>query len=135
MTARYRHEDLEAWQKGVALAAKVYAASRRLPSRDELRLKGDLQRAAVAIPRRIAEGAARASAQEFVQFLHAALGSIATLETQIVIARDCGLVEAATLLVDLGQVRVLVQALVRAVSCSRRAAHARACSPFSTART
>ena len=129
MQARYRHQDLAAWQQAVALAAKVYAATRRLPSRDGRRLSSELHRAAAAVPSCIAEGAARASSREFVQLLHAALGSISALETQLVIARDCEIIGAATLIDEVAQVRILLQALIRTVSSSRRAAHAKACSP------
>lgn len=133
MTTRYRHQNLEAWRQSIALAGKVYAASRRLPSRDGRQLRRDLQRAAAAVPSRIAEGATRAGAREFVEFLRAALGSIATLETRIVIAGDWGLGDAASLLTELAQVRTLVQDLLRTVQSARLAAHARACNPLAFA--
>jgi len=45
-----------------------------------------MRRAAVSIPSNISEGAARGSKREFIQFLYVTLGSLAELETQIIIA-------------------------------------------------
>ena len=45
-----------------------------------------MRRSAVSIPSNIAEGAARSSDKEFIYFLHIALGSIAELETQYILA-------------------------------------------------
>ncbi|MEQ8191930.1 MAG: four helix bundle protein, partial [Candidatus Eremiobacterota bacterium] len=43
---------------------------------------------AISIPSNIAEGAARNSDKELLQFLYVALGSSAELETQIIIAKN-----------------------------------------------
>ena len=53
-----RHEDLAAWRHSIALAAKVYAATRHLPSDEPLGLVRELRRAALSVPSSIAEGAA-----------------------------------------------------------------------------
>jgi len=47
-----------------------------------------MRRAAVSIPSNIAEGAARNSKKEFINFLHISQGSVAELETQILISRN-----------------------------------------------
>ena len=49
-----------------------------------------INRSAVSIPSNIAEGSARQSDKEMIQFLHVALGSAAELETQLVIAKKLG---------------------------------------------
>jgi four helix bundle protein len=82
------YKDLIAWQKGMLLALDLYRASRAFP-RDELYgLTSQLRRAAVAVPSKIAEGQARYSRQEFCHFLNNARGSLAELETQIMLARE-----------------------------------------------
>ena len=50
-----------------------------------------MQRCAVSIPSNIAEGAARQTKKEYIQFLYIALGSLAELETQLIIAREINL--------------------------------------------
>jgi len=49
-----------------------------------------IKRSAISIPSNIAEGAARNSKKEFLQFLHISLGSISELEAQLVIANRLG---------------------------------------------
>jgi four helix bundle protein len=52
-----------------------------------------MRRAAVSVPSNISEGAARNSRKEFINFLHIAQGSVAELETQILISRNLGFIE------------------------------------------
>jgi four helix bundle protein len=52
-----------------------------------------MRRSAISIPSNIAEGFKRYHTKEYKQFLYIALGSIAELETQIVIAKEVGLLE------------------------------------------
>lgn len=52
-----------------------------------------MRRAAISIPSNIAEGAARKSDKEFVQFLYIALGSAVELDTQLIISSNLGYVD------------------------------------------
>lgn len=51
-----------------------------------------MRRAAVSVPSNIAEGAARISRKEFVQFLAVSRGSLRELETQLIIAQEIGFI-------------------------------------------
>ena len=63
-------------------------------SRDELYgLTSQMRRSAISVPTNIAEGFKRSHNKEFKQFLHIALGSLAELETQLIIARELGYIE------------------------------------------
>lgn len=125
-----RHEDLAAWRHSIALAAKVYAATRQLPSDEPLGLVRELRRAALSVPSSIAEGASREGRGEFVHCLHAARGALAQLQTQLVIAVAQELIgRAASPLVDVTEVARELDGLIRRVRASGLAAHARACAP------
>ena len=73
------YQKLEAWQMAMALAEAVYKTTRNFPKEEVYGLTSQIRRAVVSIPSNIAEGAARAGAKEFTQFLHIARGSAAEL--------------------------------------------------------
>lgn len=64
----------------------IYEITKSFPKEELYGLTNQIRRSAVSIPSNIAEGAARNHNREFIQFLYIALGSIAELETQIVIS-------------------------------------------------
>jgi four helix bundle protein len=82
------YKDLIAWRKGMELVAMVYDASERLPSHEQFALTSQLRRAAVSVPSNIAEGKAHDSNRDFVRFLRHARGSLAEIETQVLIAQQ-----------------------------------------------
>jgi four helix bundle protein len=86
MAGSYR--DLIAWQKSMVLAREIYRATRAFPSEERYGLTSQLRRAAVSVPSNIAEGQARYSRREFHHFLNNARGSLAEVETQILLASD-----------------------------------------------
>ena len=80
------YRDLVVWREGVDLVTNIYALSRNFPGEEKYALCDQMQRAAVSIPANIAEGHARTSRKEFLQFLSISLGSLAELETHLTIA-------------------------------------------------
>ncbi len=89
------HNRLEAWRQAVELVTMVYRTTGRFPTEERFALVDQMRRAAVSIPSNIAEGAARQSKKEFVQFLHVARGSLSELDTQAEIAARLGYMDAA----------------------------------------
>ena len=81
-----KFRKLEVWQKAIDLCVDVYALTESIPKREQYGLTSQLTRSAVSVPSNIAEGAGRNSKGEFNQFLGIALGSLAELETQLIIA-------------------------------------------------
>lgn len=73
------YKDLLVWQKGIALAKEIYMLTRRFPSDEKFGLIAQMRRAAVSVPSNIAEGQARNTRGEFLQFLGHAEGSLAEL--------------------------------------------------------
>ena len=81
------YKDLIAWQKAMDLVAELYDVTETFPKRETYSLTDQMRRAAVSIPSNIAEGQAHFSRREFRHFLRHSSGSLAELETQILIAQ------------------------------------------------
>jgi four helix bundle protein len=84
------YKDLLVWQKAIELVKVTYLLTGQFPSAEKFGLTAQMRRAAVSIPSNIAEGQARRSSAEFIQFLSIAQGSLAELETQLVIGSTLG---------------------------------------------
>ena len=64
------------------------------PTQEKFGLVTQLRRAAVSVPSNIAEGQARRKNREFVQFVSYAQGSVAEIETQLVLSVELGFCRA-----------------------------------------
>jgi len=82
------YTDLIVWQKAMNLVTEIYCITSELPKDELFGLTSQLRRSAVSIPSNIAEGQGRLSQGEFRLFLGNARGSLAELETQVLIARN-----------------------------------------------
>jgi len=80
--------DLKVWQSGIALVKIIYIETKRFPEEEKYSLTSQIRRAAISVPSNIAEGFKRNSNADFRRFLNFALGSLAEVETQIVIAYE-----------------------------------------------
>lgn len=81
------YRELIVWQKAMNLVELVYQATKRFPREELYGLTSQVRRSAVSIPSNIAEGQARKSTAEFLNFLSIANGSRAEMETQILLAQ------------------------------------------------
>jgi len=88
------HKDLNVWKKSMDLAVLIYDLTNAFPNDERFGLTSQMRRAAVSIPSNIAEGAARKSDKEFLQFLSIALGSLSELETQYILAIRINIIES-----------------------------------------
>ena len=82
------YRDLEVWKLSIDFVKKVYQVTHNFPASENYGLINQIRRAAVSIPSNIAEGQGRNSTKEFRQFLAISLGSLAELETQLIIAKE-----------------------------------------------
>ena len=80
------YKDLVVWQKAIALAKAIYQLTQPFPTEERFGLVSQMRRAAVSIPSNIAEGQARHTTGEFVQFISHAEGSTAEVDTQLILA-------------------------------------------------
>ncbi len=84
------HKKLEAWKKGIDLTVQTYRVTEKLPEAEKFGLTAQMRRAAVSIPSNVAEGAARNTKKQFVQYLHTAQASLSELDTQAIICKELG---------------------------------------------
>lgn len=87
------YRDLIVWQEGIKVAKEVYSLTGKFPRQEVYGLVDQLRRASVSVPSNIAEGQARRLPAEFRRFLRIALGSLAEIDTQLVIANELGYVK------------------------------------------
>ena len=113
------YKDLLVWQKGMTLAKQIYGITRQLPNEEKFGLVSQMRRAAVSIPSIIAEGQARHSTKEFIHFISHAEGSVAELETQLILAVDldyCVQPQTEEAFRLIGDLRNMLNALRRTLS-------------------
>ena len=116
------YRDLVVWQKGIELAKLLYPLTAKLPTEEKFGLVSQIRRAAVSVPSNVAEGQARHTTGEFIQFISHAEGSVAELDTQLYLSVELGFVspEQATPSFELiGDLRRMLNGLRRKLEPSR----------------
>jgi len=84
------YRDLKVWQKALDWAEAIYIATAAWPREERFGLISQVRRSAVSVASNIAEGAARRTTGEFMQFVGIAQGSLAEAETQLLLAQRLG---------------------------------------------
>lgn len=84
------YKKLKIWQKSIEIVKMIYECTEEFPKTELYGLTSQMRRAAVSVPSNIAEGSQRSTVKEFANFLLIARGSLAELETQVIIARELG---------------------------------------------
>ena len=82
------HKDLEVWKRSIQMVTKIYKETTNFPKEELYGITSQIRRSAISIPSNIAEGAGRNHTKEFIQFLYISMGSLAELETQLIIANN-----------------------------------------------
>ncbi|OGW76367.1 MAG: four helix bundle protein [Nitrospirae bacterium RIFCSPHIGHO2_02_FULL_40_19] len=83
-------KKLTVWQKAYKFVLNIYKQTQKLPSSELYGLNSQIRRASVSILANIAEGSERQHKKEFEQFLSIARGSLAEVETYLMLAKDLG---------------------------------------------
>jgi len=84
------YRELIVWQDAIKLAKTVYKLTEKFPKHEVYALADQIRRAVVSVPSNIAEGQARKAPGDFRRFLHIALGSLAEVDTQLILAQEFG---------------------------------------------
>jgi len=79
-------KELDVWKMSMRLADAIFDVTEQFPPSQRYGLALQMQRCAVSVPSNIAEDSARAGRKEFVQFLYIVRGSLAELETQLMLS-------------------------------------------------
>lgn len=83
------HKDLDVYKRSIEFITLIYKVTTTFPKYELFNgLAIQMRRAAISIPSNIAEGAARKSNKEFIQFLYIASGSNSELDAHIEIAKN-----------------------------------------------
>ena len=88
------YRELIAWQKAMDLVEMVYRVTDAFPRKEIYGLTSQMRRAVVSIPCNIAEGQARSTTRDFLNFLSIAMGSLKEAETQVLISQRLGYLNA-----------------------------------------
>ena len=107
------HKDLEVWKKAMDMVENIYSITTKFPKEEQYGLVSQIRRAAVSVPSNIAEGAARNSDKEFIQYLYISMGSLSEIETQLLIAGRIGILNKKNILDEIGSIRKMTAGLIR----------------------
>ena len=113
------HHDLDVWKKSIDFVTSVYKITDAYPKTEIYGLTNQIRRAVVSIPSNIAEGAGRTSLKEFAQFLSIALGSVAEVETQLIVSRNLNYISNQLfeqLLSELVSIRKMIIGLKKSIA-------------------
>ncbi|HFD39750.1 MAG TPA: four helix bundle protein [Anaerolineae bacterium] len=113
------YRELTVWQKSMDLTVSVYAATRQFPTEEKFGITSQMRRAASSIPANIAEGQARNTTGEFLQSLGIARGSLAELETFVVLSQRLGHLnkpDSRSLLSACAEINKMLNGLMKSLS-------------------
>lgn len=101
------YRDLVVWQDSIQLSKTVYKVIEKFPKYEKYALADQLRRSVVSVPSNIAEGQARKAPGDFRRFLYIALGSLAEIDTQLVLAQEFGYLHSDDTDEMFGQIQIL----------------------------
>ena len=119
MTSLSSYRELIVWQKSMDLTVRIYDLTRHFPADERYGITSQMRRAASSIPANIAEGQARRSTGEFLQSLGIARGSLAELETFLLLSTKLEMTtpkNSERLLSDCAEISKMLSALIKSLS-------------------
>lgn len=95
----------------MGIVKSVYLVTKCFPREEIYGLTSQIKRSAVSVPSNIAEGSQRGSSKEFAYFISVAKGSLAELETQLLLAVELGYSSSSELekiLLEIGELKKMI---------------------------
>lgn len=113
------HLDLDVWKRSLEFVTLIYRLTGKFPKSEIYGITSQIRRSAISIPSNIAEGAGRTSKKEFSHFLSISLGSLAELETQLIISDNLNYLDSGLLndlISKLSSIRKMIFGLKKSIS-------------------
>ena len=107
------YKDLEVWKEAINLVKYVYTITESYPRTELFGIVSQIRRCAVSVPSNIAEGTVKHSDKETLRFLDIALGSLAELDTQMIISENLGYItDYSKIALQISKVNALLNGLI-----------------------
>jgi len=108
------HKELDVWKESIEFVVEIYKITGTFPKEELYGLISQIRRSSISIPSNIAEGSARNSDKEFIQFLYISLGSMAELETQIIISKELNYINDITSVINrINKIKQMILGLIK----------------------
>lgn len=104
------------WQKAKDLAVKIYKLAKTQPLSKDFGLRDQIQRAAVSISANIAEGVELDTDKQSIRHFYIAKGSVAELQTLIIIAKEIDYIDLKTLEDLVNECRIISVMLLKIIN-------------------
>ena len=84
------YRELEVWKRAIELVEGVCKLTKSFPNDERFGLTAQIRRASASIPSNLAEGYGRSHRGDYLRFLSIARGSLAEVETQLILSGKLG---------------------------------------------
>lgn len=111
-------EELEVFKRAHKLALEIYSVTKDFPREEMFGLAAQMRRAAISIDSNLAEGGARRTSGEYVNFIGNARGSAAELKYQVSFSCDLGYLNTKTaneITEELRQIIFMLSSLMKSI--------------------
>jgi len=107
------YKDLEVWKEAINLVTYIYKITNDYPQTEIYGITNQIRRCVISVPSNISEGTVKHSDKETLRFLDIALGSLAELDTQMIISQNLGYIsDYETIEIQISKVRALLSGLI-----------------------
>ena len=108
------YKDMEVWKEAMELVTYIYQITKTFPKEEVFGLVSQIRRCVVSVPSNIAEGIVKHSDKETFRYLDIAVGSLAELDTQMLIAINLGYINDYEIIEQkISKVRALLKGLIK----------------------